>query len=140
MDHLIYALVSKMLLNYIARCCSQDLGFKGLNLADKQCEQICLQAVEMNAKHIHNLSNDRFCVESAMDSTRRYLVDLGSKSCDCPDWPRVRLWKHVSAVEHYFGKNDQQMGAEEDALPKTLPPNGETLPLDQNKSFWVSPG
>ena len=34
----------------------------------------------------------------------------------------------MSAVEHYFGNNDQRMGAAEDALPKTPPPNGETLP------------
>ena len=57
MDHLIYTLVSKMLPNYIACCRSQDLGFKGLNLADKQREQIHLQVVEMNDKCILNLGN-----------------------------------------------------------------------------------
>ena len=117
-----------MLPDYIARCRSQDLGFKGLNLAEKRREQIRLQGAEMNAERIHNLGNDRFYVESATDSTRRYLVDLGNKSCDCPDWPRVRLCKHMSAVEHYFGNNDQRMGAAEDALPKMPLPIGETLP------------
>ena len=127
MDHLIYALVSNMLPHYVARCDSQDLGLKGPNLAKKQCKENRLQAVEMNTEHIHNLGGDRFHVESAMDSTQRYLVDLGNKSCDCPDWPRVRLCKHVSAVEHHFGNNDQQMGAMEDSLPKMPLPKQETL-------------
>ena len=117
-----------MLPNYVARCDSQDLGFKGPNLAEKRREEIRLQATEMNAERIHNIGGDRFHVESATDSTRRYLVHLGNKSCDCPDWPRVRLCKHVSAVEHYFGNNDQRMGAMEGSLPKTPPPNPETLP------------
>ena len=131
MDHLIYVLVSVMLPHYVTRCDSQDLGFKGPNLAEKRHKEIRLQAVEMNAKHIHNLSGDHFHVESATDSTRRYLVDLSNKSCDCLDWPRVRLCKHVSAMKHHFGNNDQQMGAMEDSLPKTLPPKQETL-LDRH--------
>ena len=85
----------------------------------------------MNAKHIHNLGGDHFHVESAMDSTQRYLVDLGNRSCDCPDWPRVRLCKHFSTVKHHFGNSDQQMGAMEDSLPKMPPPKQETL-LDRH--------
>jgi hypothetical protein len=78
-----------MLPYYIAHCHSQDLGFKGPNLAKKRHMQICLQAVEMNAKCIQNLGSDRFYMESATDSMWRYLVDLSNRSCDCPDWPRV---------------------------------------------------
>ena len=96
-----------MLPHYITRCHSQDLGFKGPNLAEKRCEQIRVQAAEMNAECIHKLGGNRFDVESATDSTRRYLVDLSNKSCNCPDWPRVSLCKHISAVELYFGNNDQ---------------------------------
>ena len=51
MDHLIYALVSNMLPHYVARCDSQDLGFKGPNLAEKQRkEMLCsseLTSVEL---------------------------------------------------------------------------------------------
>ena len=65
-----------MLPHYIAHCHSQVLGFKGLNLAEKRHEQICLQGAEINAERIHNLGNDRFYVESATDSMWRYLVDL----------------------------------------------------------------
>ena len=82
----------------------------------------------MNAECIHKLGGNRFDVESATDSMRRYLVDLSNKSCNCPDWPRVSLCKHVSAVELYFGNNDQRMGAAEDVPPKTPLPNLEASP------------
>ena len=49
------------------------------------------------------------------------------------DWPRVWLCKHVSAVEHHFGNNDQQMGAMEDSLLKMPPPKQETL-LDRHST------
>jgi hypothetical protein len=84
----------------------------------------------MNADSIRELGGDRFHVDSATDSMRRYLVDLSDKTCDCPDWPRVRLCKHVSAVEHHFGNNDQRMGADKAAegVPKTPSPNQEASP------------
>ena len=81
----------------------------------------------MNADHIHKLGGNRFYVESATDSMQRYLVVLSDMSCDCPDWPRVRLCKHVSAVEHYFG-NNQQIGVTEDVLPKMPLPNPDGSP------------
>ena len=119
-----------MLPHYIAWCHSQDLGFKGPNLAEKQHEQIHFQAVDMNANCIHELGGNCFHVDLATDSMQRYLVDLSDKTCDCPDWPRVRLCKHVSAVEHHFGNNDQQMGADKAAerVPKMPSPNQEALP------------
>jgi hypothetical protein len=114
-----------MLLYYNTHCHSQDLGFKGPNLAEKQHEEICLQAVQMNANGIHNLSSDCFYMESATDSMQRCLVNLGNMSCDCPDWPRVQLCKHVSAVELFFGDNNQQMGVGEVVLPEMPLPNQE---------------
>jgi hypothetical protein len=119
-DHLLHALIADMLPDYVARYDSQMLGFKGPDLAEKRWEQIRARAPEMNAVSIHDLGGDLFSVESATDSTRKYLVDLGKLSCDCPDWPKVRLCKHVAAVSHFHGK---QVGAAEVVLPKTPPPN-----------------
>ena len=103
MDHLIHTLIVDMLPDYVAHYNSQDLGFKGSNLAEKRRSQLRARAPEMDAKSIHSLSNDRFHhVESATDSSRKYLVDLGNLSCDCPDWPRVRLCKHFAAVDHFL--------------------------------------
>jgi hypothetical protein len=78
----------------------------------------------MDAESIHSLGSDRFHVQLATDSSWKYLVDLGNQSCDCPDWPKVWLCKHVSAVDHFFGHSDLQMAV----CPKTPPPNGEVLP------------
>ena len=128
MDHLIYTLVSDVILYYVTCSHSQNLGFKGPDLAEKRHKEIRLQAGEMNAVQIHNLCSNCFSMESATDSTWRYLVDLGNKSCDCPDWPWVWLCKHISAVEHYFGNNDQRMGASEDVLPKMPLPNQDAVP------------
>jgi hypothetical protein len=107
-DHLLHTLIADMVPNYVGHYNSQMLGFKGPDLSEKRREQIRAQALEMNAISIHNLSNgDHFSVESATDSTWRYLVDLGNQSCDCPDWPKVRLCKHVAAVDHFHGHNYQ---------------------------------
>ena len=78
----------------------------------------------MDAKSIHSLGNDHFRVESATDSLQKYLVDLSNLSCDCPDWPRVQLCKHVTAVDHFFGHSDLQPAVS----PKMPPPNGEVPP------------
>jgi hypothetical protein len=80
---------------------------------------------EVDAESIHSLGDDHFHVQLATDSSWKYLVDLGNHSCDCPDWPKVQLCKHISAVGHFFGHNDLQIVA---VSPKTLPPNGEVSP------------
>ncbi len=51
-----------------------------------------------------------------------YSVELGTQSCDCPDWPRVRLCKHVTAVAHFFGNGDRPIVAVVDTVPKTAQP------------------
>ena len=115
-----------MLPDYVARSDSQDMGFKGYDLAKQRRNQLRAWAPEIDAECIHNLGDDRFHVQSATESSRNYLVDLGNESCDCPDWPKVRLCKHVSAVHHFFGHNDLQTAVP----PKTPPPNGELSPSD----------
>ena len=86
------------------------LGFKGSDLAEKQCEEIHVWALKINTISIHDLGGgDCFSVESATDSTWRYQVDLGKLTCDCPDWPRVQLCKHVAAIDHFH--EHKQMGA-----------------------------
>ncbi len=86
----------------------------------------------MNAESICDLGDDRFYVQSVTHSSRRYLVGLGTQSCDCADWPRVRLCKHVTAVAHFFGNGDQQMGAVVDTVPETAQPIWESSVGDQS--------
>jgi hypothetical protein len=74
----------------------------------------------MNAKTIHSVGSDRFYVQSVTDPSHKYLMDLGKQSCDCPDWPRVQLCKHITAVAHFFGHKDQQIEVVP-AVPKSAP-------------------
>ena len=86
----------------------------------------------MNAESICDLGDDQFYVQSVTHSSRRYLVGLGTQSCDCADWPRVQLCKHVTAIVHFFGNGDQQMGAVVDMVPETVQPIQESLVGDQS--------
>ena len=106
-DHLIHTLAVDMLPYYETRHNSQELGFSGSNLAQKRRTELLARTPEMNADSICAKGGDRYYVKSATESSRSYLVELSKRSCDCPDWPRVQLCKHVTAVAHFFGNGDQ---------------------------------
>ena len=59
-----------------------------------------------------------------MDQSRTYSVELTKQSCDCPDWPRVQLCKHVAAVAYYFG-NINEVVATVNAVPRSIEPEPE---------------
>jgi len=40
------------------------------------------------------------------DSLKVYNIDLVTKVCNCSDFPRIRLCKHLAAVDHFFGGAD----------------------------------
>ena len=99
------------------RCCHrQECEFDGVNLAEKQRKAICVCAPEMCADSIQPLGSERFYVRSASDPKKMYLVDLGKDCssdlsndyliasgkdcCDCPDWPRAWLCKHIAIIAH----------------------------------------
>ena len=116
-DHLVNILVKEMLLRYENRCHRQERQFEGTDLAKKQRKEICARSPEISNDSIKCLGNGRFYVRSAADLVKMYLVNLskdrtsdmstmylienGKDSCDCPDWPRVRLCKHIAAVAHF---------------------------------------
>jgi hypothetical protein len=132
-NHLLHTLIADMLPDYLACYHSQMLGFKGPDLAEKQCEQIHVWAPEVNTIFIQDLGGGvRFSMESATDSTQRYLVNLGKQSCDCPDWPRVQLCKHIATVDHFHGHNYKRITAAEVALPKMPLPNQEASDTHSN--------
>jgi hypothetical protein len=102
-DHLIYTLKEEMLPYYETRHNSQELGFDGSNLAQKRRKEILARSPEVPAESIRAQGDgDRYSVQSVTNPSCTYLVKLCDKSCDCPDWPRVRLCKHVAAVVHFF--------------------------------------
>jgi hypothetical protein len=120
MDHLIHTLVVVMLPSYENQHNHQELGFEGPDLADKQHKEILTQVPEIKAESICNLGNVQFSIQSVTDSLCMYSVELGAKSCDCPDWPRVQLCKHVAATTHYFRDSNLQIEATT-YIPKTVP-------------------
>lgn len=123
-DHLIYTLIVEMLPYYETCHNSQELGFDGSNLAQKCCKEILVRTAEIPADSIH-MQGDGNCfgVQSVMDLTCTYLIKLSNKPCDCPDWPRVRLCKHVATVAHFFNLLDSVPAdsAPADSAPQTAP-------------------
>jgi len=79
----------------------------------------------MSAGSIQSLGSERFYVRSVSDMCKMYLVDLGKDSssdlskkylidhgkdsCNCPDWPRVRLCKHIAAVAHFSSEESIEL-------------------------------
>ena len=116
-DHLVHTLVDEMLPYYETHHNSQELGFDGSNLAQKRCKEIFARTPEIEANSIRAAEDDCYYVQSAMDPSRSYLVGLTTRSCDCPDWPRVRLCKHVTGVAHFFGKLDQFADQDTESVP-----------------------
>ena len=102
-NHLVYTLVVKMVLYYENCHHCQELGFHGPNLAQKRLKEIHVRTPEVKADSVHTQGDDHFYVCSEKEPSRTYQVNLGKQSCDCPDWPRVRLCKHIAAVAHFFG-------------------------------------
>jgi hypothetical protein len=111
-DHLISILINDVLPEFVCRYDGQNMGFHGSDLGKKRHEELLARTPEMNAESICSIGENGFYVCSVMDPSRKYLVDLSNQSCDCPDWPRVRLCKHVTTVAHFFGREDQQIQVE----------------------------
>jgi len=117
-DHLIHTLVVGMLPSYENKHDRQVLGLEGDNLATKRHKEILARMPEINTESIQDLGDEKFSVQSSTDSSHTYSVELRLQSCDCPDWPRIRLCKHLAAAAHYFGNGDLQI----EPAPKTAQP------------------
>src|SRR5258708_14683834 len=60
---------------------------------------------EKPVEKIRKNDNLHFDVQSS-NSNIIYQVNLGTTTCSCSDFPRVRLCKHIAAVLHFFGGAD----------------------------------
>ena len=83
----------------------QTLGMEGLNLAEKRRRQIRMRAPETPLSKIHKIDDSHFDVQSS-NSSKYYNIDLITTTCNCSDFPRIRLCKHIAAVLHFFGGAD----------------------------------
>ena len=102
-DHLIYILKKEMLLYYETCHNSWELRFDGSNLAQKHHKEILARSPDVPANSIHAQGDgNHYYMQSVTDLLCTYLVKLCEKSCNCLDWPRVWLCKHVTAISHFF--------------------------------------
>jgi hypothetical protein len=131
-----------MLPSYETRCHRQERDFDGADLAKKRRTQIFARAPEISADAIQCLGHERFNVQSASDPSKIYSVDLGKDSssdlsklylidhgkdvCDCLDWPRARLCKHIAAIAHF--RTDGTAIQPTQAVPEPVPQEHESPP------------
>jgi len=109
-DHLIFILTQRVLPNYYQpRHQRQQVGLEGFNLQEKQWLTILGHAKSISARDITRLSETTFHVESQSCPGQLYLVDTWAAICECPEFPRIRLCKHLATVQGY---------------PTDIPPSG----------------
>lgn len=81
----------------------QRLGMEGADLSDERKAEICARApTEIPLKLIEQVGEERFLVRSC-NQEKFYSINTMLKTCDCLDFPRVKLCKHLAAVQHHFG-------------------------------------
>jgi hypothetical protein len=125
-DHLIHTLVTEFLPDIEFRHKRQTLGMEGLNLAEKRRRQILKRAPKTPIAKIQKIDDLHFKVQSS-NTNRIYQINLDTKTCDCSDFPRIRLCKHIAAVVHFFGGADlgpqppgnPSAGASESVVPNS---------------------
>src|SRR6266702_3656854 len=139
-NHLVHTLVIDMLPHYQACHDGQEVGFNGSNLAQKRHKEILVRTLEMNADSIRILGDNCYYMQSEADTSREYLVGLSEQSCDCLDWPRVQLCKHITAVTHFFENGNQlvELAADTGATPKTVQPVESEHPPDVRRDSTVA--
>jgi hypothetical protein len=104
-DHLIHTLMEEFLPDLEIRHERQTLGMEGPNLAEKRRRQILKRAPETPLGKIQKMDDSHFEVQSSK-TNQSYHIDLNTITCNCRDFPRIRLCKHIAAVAHFFGGVD----------------------------------
>jgi hypothetical protein len=101
---------------YEARHREQEAGFAGDDLEEKHKNAILASAQAIPANWITPLGDAKFHVVSQSRPGWKYLVDIRVAICDCPDFPRIRLCKHLTAVQTQYlpippSQNSQSQGS-----------------------------
>jgi hypothetical protein len=104
-DHLIHMLMMEYHPDLEIRHKRQTLGMEGPNLADERRRQILRRAPETPVTKIQKIDDFRFEVQSSR-SLECHQIDLSTITCNCSDFPRISLCKHIAAVVHFFGGAD----------------------------------
>ena len=108
----------------------QTLGMEGPNLAEKRRRQILKRAPETPLGKIQKMDDSHFEVQSSK-TDQSYHIDLNTITCNCKDFPRIRLCKHIAAVAHFFGGVDLGPRPPDNAASEPVVPSS---PVQQNGS------
>ena len=88
--------------HYEPRHHAQQLGFKGPDLAKKHHHAVLTSARVIPLELIRSVNDTQFCINSQSDLGRCYLVDIQRLICNCLDFPRVQICKHLCAVKIWY--------------------------------------
>jgi len=98
--------IEKFMTYFISDCQNrhkrQLVGLEGPDLEEARREQILESARNISPDSIHPVSNTEFLIASESNPGHRYPIDLTQSTCDCKDFPRIRLCKHIAAVNEHF--------------------------------------
>ena len=87
---------------YEFRHWAQQIGFEGPDLAEKHRRMVSASAKTISVDSITCVNDTQFRVASQSNLDRCYLVDIQQLICNCPDFPRVQLCKHLCAVKIWY--------------------------------------
>jgi len=74
----------------------------GFDLAEECKKDILARAPEIPCNRMEVIDQERILVRSS-NQEQFYSVNTVLNKCDCKDFPRIGLCKHLAAVWHYFG-------------------------------------
>jgi len=98
--------IEKFVTYFISDCQNrhkrQLVGLEGPDLEEARCEQILESTRNISPDSIHPVSNTEFLVASESNPGHRYLINLTQSICDCKDFPRIWLCKHIAAINEHF--------------------------------------
>ena len=101
-DYVIEKLVTYFISDYQNRHKRQLVGLEGPDLEEARHEQILENARNISLDSIHSVSNTEFLIASESNPGHHYLIDLTQSTCNCKDFPRIQLCKHIAAVNVHF--------------------------------------
>jgi hypothetical protein len=110
--------------HYEPRHHAQQIGFEGPDLAEKHHRTVLASAKAIPLDSIRCVNDTDFHVASQSNLGKHYLVNIQRLICNCLDFPRVQLCKHLCAVKIWYPFIPPPEDTKEDSIQdlQRLPP------------------
>ena len=122
------------------------LGMKGPNLAEKCHQQILTRTPKISLDKIQKIDNSHFKVQS-LNTNQYYDIDLVTTTCNCSDFPRICLCKHIAGIVHFFegaslrpqpsGSRDSTSKSSESVVPKSPAQKDDSHRRMNDTTFFI---